>query len=219
MTVFFLIFLFFSLILLAPPPPATNIRFTDRLEGLIVHWDFVRKDLIRYDFRLITNDNKVLDYSMDESTRENQYFLKYEIRGLERGTEYTFQMRSHDRDEQVGEWTSPIKYTTVTEIKPYIDALMPLKTALGEGINATLTCNIRGEPIPKIEWTKDGVVISESDPDYQMVNDKGELVILNPIREESNGDYQCKGTNKFGEISNNPTKVNVECKYSLPLLF
>jgi len=199
----------------APPPPATNIRFTDRLEGFIVHWDFVRKDLISYDFRLTTSDKKVLDYSMAESTRENVYFLKYEIRGIERGTEYSFQMRSVDRDNQIGEWSSPIKYTTVSEIKPYVDATMPLKTALGEGIEKTITCNIRGEPMPKIEWTKNGVAISESDPEYEMVNDKGELIFLNPVREATNGEYQCKGTNEFGSILNNPTKVNVECEYSM----
>ena len=189
-----------------------NIKFTERLEGFIVHWDFLRKDLSKYEFRLTTPDNKILDYTLQESKKENVYILKYEIRNLKRGTTYKFQMRAVDGNNQIGEWSNSINVKTVSEIAPYNDRPLSLKTAVAEKVDHVIKCDIRGEPIPKIEWTVNGKVIGESDPRYKMNNDKGELLLVKPARDVVNGIYQCKGTNKFGSISNNPTTVNVECK-------
>ena len=125
-------------------------------------------------------------------------------------------MRAVDGDNQIGEWSNPIDVKTVTEIAPYNDTPLPLKIAVAEKVDHVIKCQIRGEPIPKITWTVDGKAIEESDSKYKMENDKGELLLVNPIRDVFNGIYQCQGTNNLGTISNNPTTVNVECKSFRP---
>ena len=149
---------------------------------------------------------------MKETTEHGVYITKFEIRKLERGKTYKVEMRAVDKDGQIGEWSKPINYKTVTEIAPYLDYPLPLKTPVAEGVKHTVKCHIRGEPIPKIVWTLNGKQISESNSDYEMVNDKGELILVKPVRGRLNGIYQCQGTNKFGTIKNNPTTLDVECK-------
>ena len=206
------LFCFYFNFFLGAPTAPTNIKFTERLEGFIVHWDFLRKDISKYEFRLTTEDNKNLDYTLEESKKQKDYILKYEIRNLKRGVIYKFQMRAVDKNNQIGEWSSSVDVKTVTEIAPYSDRPLALKTAVAEKVDHLIKCEIRGEPTPKIEWTVNGKVIEESDSRYKMNNDKGEIVLVKPLRDEVNGIYQCKGTNQFGSVSNIPTTVDVECK-------
>ena len=209
---------FFPHSIIGPPGAPQNIRITHRLEGFIINWDPLRNDLIRYDFQLTTSENKVLLYSIPETTDPQvKELTHYEIRNLQRGKQYTLKMRAIDRNIQIGEWSNANVITTVTESAPYVDKRMPNATSVGEGLSQAIKCNIRGEPLPQIEWTKDGVKIQNNMPAYKINNDEGELVLVNPVRNALNGIYQCKGTNKYGSIQNNPTRVTVECKSFLQL--
>ena len=116
--VFILSFHYFVFILnfLGAPTAPTNIKFTERLEGFIVHWDFLRKDISKYEFRLTTEDNKNLDYTLEESKKQKDYILKYEIRNLKRGVIYKFQMRAVDKNNQIGEWSSSVDAVSYTHL-------------------------------------------------------------------------------------------------------
>ena len=199
-------------VFLGPPVAPTNIRFTDRLEGFIIHWDFLRKDLATYQFQLTDARNKVQEYTLAEKPREGENHLQFEIRDLARGASYKLQMRAVDKDGQIGAWSKSVDIVTVKEIGPYNDHPLPLKIAVTEGVNYVIKCQIRGKPHPLIKWTVNGTVIRESDSKYKMDRGKGELVLVNPLRNTVNGMYQCGAGNKLGSISNNPTAVNVECK-------
>ena len=157
-------FLFLFLFFLGAPAAPTNIKFTERLEGFIVHWDFLRKDISKYEFRLTTGDNKNLDYTLEESRKEKDYFLKYEIRNLKRGVTYKFQMRAVDKDNQIGEWSSSVDVKTVTEAAPYNDKPLALKTAVAEKVDHLIKCEIRGESTPEIEWTVNCLLYTSPSP-------------------------------------------------------
>ena len=71
-----------------------------------------------------------------------------------------------------------------------------------EGEGATLTCKVKGEPVPEITWYYDGQPI-KTDEIYKVVPGEveGESTLQIPeIFPEDAGAYTVKATNEAGEI-------------------
>ena len=72
------------------------------------------------------------------------------------------------------------------------------------GDNLTLTCNVSGDPLPEVTWSKEGQTL-------QLFNVTGPVLHLNNVTRRDVGSYKCTAKNKVGEVSH-PAAVNVECK-------
>uniref|UniRef100_A0AAF5HXT5 Uncharacterized protein n=1 Tax=Strongyloides stercoralis TaxID=6248 RepID=A0AAF5HXT5_STRER len=66
------------------------------------------------------------------------------------------------------------------------------------GVDAVLTCKVKGEPRPEITWSKDGKKITESDHiKIEYIKDSIKLTIVNATLEDS-GEYRCDASNALG---------------------
>ena len=72
------------------------------------------------------------------------------------------------------------------------------------GDNLTLTCNVSGDPLPEVTWSKEGLTL-------KLFNVTGPVLHLNNVTRKDVGSYKCTAKNKVGEVSH-PAAVNVECK-------
>ncbi|KAM3620522.1 uncharacterized protein V6R79_024924 [Siganus canaliculatus] len=65
------------------------------------------------------------------------------------------------------------------------------------GGNAVLNCEVRGDPLPTIQWSKHGVIIPISSRIRQL--DNGSLAIYGTVSEDA-GNYICVATNEAGVV-------------------
>ena len=72
--------------------------------------------------------------------------------------------------------------------------------------NYTLRCNASGDPHPNINWTKDGVPVSQ-------FNDSGYFLHLVNVQKTDAGSYICTANNGFGDNATAIGIVNIRCKY------
>ena len=92
-------------------------------------------------------------------------------------------------------------------------AVHPQNKTRIEGDNVTLSCNVDGNPVPKISWTRDGSPVNRSGT-ISISDDKKQLTITNVNRTES-GEYRCVAENVVGNATSNAATLNVQCKYSI----
>lgn len=78
------------------------------------------------------------------------------------------------------------------------------------------SCPVKADPLPIVQWTKDGETISEMWPRYRITKE-GALRIKD-VELDDAGHYVCKATNGFGYINVNYSLVVVGmynfCYYS-----
>ncbi|XP_038571298.1 hemicentin-1 isoform X2 [Micropterus salmoides] len=70
------------------------------------------------------------------------------------------------------------------------------------GGNAILNCEVRGDPLPSIRWSKNGINIQISNRIRQL--DNGSLAIYGTVSEDS-GNYMCVATNDAGVVERSVT--------------
>ncbi|XP_027145831.1 hemicentin-1 [Larimichthys crocea] len=70
------------------------------------------------------------------------------------------------------------------------------------GGNAILNCEVRGDPLPTIRWSKNGINIKISNRIRQM--DNGSLAIYGTVGEDA-GNYMCVATNDAGVVERSVT--------------
>uniref|UniRef100_A0AAZ3SJS1 Hemicentin 1 n=1 Tax=Oncorhynchus tshawytscha TaxID=74940 RepID=A0AAZ3SJS1_ONCTS len=70
------------------------------------------------------------------------------------------------------------------------------------GGNAILNCEVRGDPLPTIQWSKKGVNIQISNRIHQL--DNGSLAIYGTVNEDA-GNYMCVATNDAGVVEKSVT--------------
>ena len=80
--------------------------------------------------------------------------------------------------------------------------------------NATISCNVEGNPSPDITWSKDGLTLEEAERQqaeegggklkfsrHWQISDGGKtLTIVNVEHEQLEGVYSCSAVNKLGEV-------------------
>lgn len=197
-----------------PPPKPTNQRIKQsRAQGFIMEWDYVRNDLVHYDFAITKqSDRTTQNFRMKESLSPRlSQILTYEFEGLVQSTEYSIIMRATDQKGQIGEWSEPFVTTTVDEMAPLLIQNPPEVIRVGENKPIDIECIIEGLPAPDFEWFRDGNKIVTDD----QIEIKGnKLTLKSPKRglAGSEGMYKCKATNKLGQAESKEGKLIVECK-------
>ncbi|XP_068686503.1 peroxidasin-like isoform X2 [Montipora foliosa] len=78
------------------------------------------------------------------------------------------------------------------------------KTRNGIGSNLTLTCEVSGDPLPNITWTREGATTN------QLVNATGSVLNLVRIQLNDAGSYRCTADNGYGVVSS-LASVNIIC--------
>ena len=74
--------------------------------------------------------------------------------------------------------------------------------------NATLTCNVEGDPRPNISWTKVNHPSPLTSPKFQLSNYNQSLTIVN-VGLQQQGTYICEAVNQYAVDKRNVT-VNVQ---------
>ena len=80
---------------------------------------------------------------------------------------------------------------------PKIDETGHKKISILVGENAELRCDTTGDPVPVIEWRKDGHILNTLGEGYLTVNKQGTLKIKSG-RIVDDGVYTCIATNPAG---------------------
>ena len=98
--------------------------------------------------------------------------------------------------------------------QPEITAHPQNKTRI-EGDNVTLSCDVDGNPVPTISWTRGGSPVDTS-ARISFTADEKQLTITNVSRTDS-GEYRCVASNMVGNDTSNAADLDVQCKYSILL--
>ena len=77
----------------------------------------------------------------------------------------------------------------------------------------TLSCDVDGNPVPTISWTRDGSPVNTS-ATISISDDHTHLTITN-VKRADNGNYRCVANNSLGSATSNAATLNVHCKYSV----
>ena len=96
--------------------------------------------------------------------------------------------------------------------QPEITAHPQNKTRI-EGDNVTLSCNVDGNPVPTISWTRDGSPVNTS-ARISFSADKKQLTITN-VNRTDRGEYRCVASNRVGSDTSNAADLVVQCKTSI----
>ncbi|KAJ0070501.1 hypothetical protein NL108_012958 [Boleophthalmus pectinirostris] len=85
----------------------------------------------------------------------------------------------------------------------FVKELSPLKASIGE--MSEFCCQFRGEPIPTVNWIKDGQPLAY-DPDYDIItkSNYSKLTVFYPTTDHV-GTYECILTNKYGKVISTAT--------------
>ncbi|XP_035996829.1 hemicentin-1 isoform X1 [Fundulus heteroclitus] len=85
---------------------------------------------------------------------------------------------------------------------PVIDGDLHSKRIEPLGGNAVLNCEVRGDPLPTIQWSKNGVNVQINSRIRQL--DNGSLAIYGTVSEDA-GSYMCVATNDAGVLERSVT--------------
>ena len=96
-----------------------------------------------------------------------------------------------------------MRYSTPNATEIYVDSAK----------NATISCNVEGNPPPEVTWSKDGLTLDEAErrqsedggkfkfARHWQISDGGKtLTIVNVDDEMLGGVYSCSAVNKLGEV-------------------
>ncbi|XP_074524022.1 hemicentin-1 [Halichoeres trimaculatus] len=89
-----------------------------------------------------------------------------------------------------------VKEPPIIDGDPHSNRIEPL------GGNAILNCEVRGDPLPTIRWSKNGINIQINNRIRQL--DNGSLAIYGTVGEDA-GDYMCVATNDAGVVERSVT--------------
>ncbi|XP_069009305.1 hemicentin-1 [Embiotoca jacksoni] len=89
-----------------------------------------------------------------------------------------------------------VKEPPIIDGDPHSNRIEPL------GGNAILNCEVRGDPLPTIQWSKNGINIQISNRIRQL--DNGSLAIYGTVGEDA-GNYMCVATNDAGLVERSVT--------------
>lgn len=96
----------------------------------------------------------------------------------------------------------------------FVDVKVPPKITIppvtsgrhGIGSNVTLTCEVSGDPMPNITWTREGATTN------QLVNATGRILHLVRIQLNDAGSYRCTADNGYGVVKS-LASVNIICTF------
>ena len=90
-------------------------------------------------------------------------------------------------------------------VPPNITVNPPWQIDIEAEQNVTLTCNASGDPLPKVTWTKVGVV-------QDQLNFSGHRLHIINLKRTDVELYRCTANNGFGSEASRVSIVNINCK-------
>lgn len=87
----------------------------------------------------------------------------------------------------------------IREKVPPVFTSTPNDQRVNVGSSVELQCHAKGQPLPKIKWKKDGILMS-SESDHHRVSSNGDLYMFN-ILPADDGLYECIAENDIGTAS------------------
>lgn len=122
----------------------------------------------------------------------NMYCTVLQILNVQKRQEGTYEIVAKNKS---GESILPIKLKIKTGEQEKPEILEPLRnTMIKEGETITLSTQVTGEPIPKVQWFKDGNELIEN---VKQEKDVHSLTIVK-VTDSDNGEYTLKATNTAG---------------------
>lgn len=89
----------------------------------------------------------------------------------------------------------------------FIKELLP--SSAKKGSSHLLSCTVKGDPLPTVQWFKNQTNIDDS-PDYIITYNNGEAILkILEIVPDNSAIYICEATNRFGKAS---TSANLDGK-------
>ncbi|XP_030833475.1 roundabout homolog 1 isoform X2 [Strongylocentrotus purpuratus] len=85
----------------------------------------------------------------------------------------------------------------------------PANQTLVVGSTATFMCRSAGNPSPQIEWTKDGIALTTSNPRFSLMYPDNTLEITG-VQVDDSGLYSCLASSNSGETSQSATLLVIE---------
>ncbi|XP_038601048.1 LOW QUALITY PROTEIN: hemicentin-2 [Tachyglossus aculeatus] len=83
-------------------------------------------------------------------------------------------------------------------VPPYFSSEEPRVLSVTEGHPASLTCECRGIPFPRITWKKDGVPLPSDGENKESLSAVGRLLFLGRVQTSQEGNYSCECSNVAG---------------------
>uniref|UniRef100_A0A5F9CV92 Neogenin n=1 Tax=Oryctolagus cuniculus TaxID=9986 RepID=A0A5F9CV92_RABIT len=117
-------------------------------------------------------------------------------------------------DRSVLQWLRPFTRAGVRTFTPFYFLVEPVDTLSVRGSSVILNCSAYSEPLPKIEWKKDGTFLNLVSDDRRQLLPDGSLFISNVVHSKHNkpdeGYYQCVATvESLGTIVSRTAKLTV----------
>lgn len=122
---------------------------------------------------------------------------------LKQGEEYHFRVTPRNRYGfgESAQTSSPVGVGLVGASPEFVDILPgQLKVLLGE--DATLSCSVKGKPIPEVVWMKNGHEIDEEERRMKTsFNGYNSCLVIKDIEPEDEARYSCEASNANGRAS------------------
>ena len=96
----------------------------------------------------------------------------------------------------------------------------PENSTVTKGQNVTLECEVYGNPLPDVRWTKDGVAVNITHPriNLSFTGNTSSLIIVSVVQADQ-GPYRCVANNSVNTITSYPGSLTVHCEYTLNCVF
>ena len=79
----------------------------------------------------------------------------------------------------------------------------------------TLSCNVSGDPVPTISWTRDATIISRSGDSRISFDAENKNLTITNVSRADDGVYRCVADNSLGNATSNAAFFNVQCRVGL----
>ena len=84
-----------------------------------------------------------------------------------------------------------------------------------EGDNVTLSCNVDGNPVPAVSWTRNGFHVETNSNSRISFSEGNKQLTITNVKRTDNGNYLCVANNSLGNATSDAAKLDVQCKYSI----
>lgn len=89
-----------------------------------------------------------------------------------------------------------------------------------EGQNVSLECDVYGNPVPDVRWTKDGGAVNITDPriSVSFTGNASSLTIVSVVQVDQ-GPYRCVANNSMNTVTSYPGTLKVYCEFLIAFSF
>ncbi|XP_070569692.1 probable serine/threonine-protein kinase kinX [Ptychodera flava] len=134
----------------------------------------------------VTEVSEIAEVDVSPQTMERTEVVLEER--TEREVELQFELPKEEKEEEPEPQKPDVK-STIEEI------------TVEQGSVATLECQVSGYPKPEVVWYREGEVVQGKRYTSVFESDGTCLLVIAPVTEEDDAEFECKATNEYGTIS------------------